>query len=109
MKVAIVGSRNLTISNLKDYLPPETSTIISGGAKGIDTCAKNYALENNIDYIEFKPNYSLYKKAAPLKRNEQIVENADMVLAFWDGISKGTKYTMDFANKLGIKVIFVCM
>ena len=43
MKVAVIGSRGLTVENLKDYLPKETTEIVSGGAKGIDTGAKNYA------------------------------------------------------------------
>ena len=46
MKVAVIGSRGLTISNLGDYLPCDTTEIISGGAKGVDTCARDYALSN---------------------------------------------------------------
>lgn len=46
MKIAIIGSRNLTVKNLEKYLPPYTTEIVSGGAKGIDTCAKEYAIKN---------------------------------------------------------------
>jgi len=56
MKCAIVGSRNLLIDNLQPYLPGSTTEIFSGGAIGIDTCAKKYALSNNIKYTEFLPN-----------------------------------------------------
>ena len=67
MIVAVVGSRTLKVENLKDYLPKNTAEIVSGGAKGIDTCAKKYALENNIKYTEFLPEYEKYGRSAPLK------------------------------------------
>ena len=92
MKVAIIGSRSLVIDNLESYLPGEITEIISGGARGIDTCAKEFAITNKIKYTEFLPEYNKYGKGAPLRRNLQIIEYADYVLAFWDGISHGTKY-----------------
>lgn len=95
MKVAVIGSRGLTIDNLEKYLPPETTEIISGGAKGIDTCAREYAISHNIKLTEFLPEYEKYGKSAPLKRNITIIENADIVLAFWDGISNGTKFVIE--------------
>lgn len=51
MKVAVIGSRGLTVSNLGDYLPCDTTEIISGGAKGVDTCARDI-LNDVIDIIE---------------------------------------------------------
>lgn len=45
MKIAIVGSRNINVDNIEKYLPENITEIISGGAKGVDTCAKKYALE----------------------------------------------------------------
>lgn len=103
MRVAIIGSRSATNSDyniLKKHIPSNTSEIVSGGAKGIDSLAKKYALENTLMYKEFLPNYedeSLNdKKIAPLIRNKQIVDYADFVLAFWDGVSRGTAYTIDY-------------
>ena len=92
MKVAVIGSRGLTVSNLGDYLPCDTTEIISGGAKGVDTCARDYALSHGIKITEYLPEYKKYGRAAPLKRNITIIQNADLVLAFWDGKSKGTKF-----------------
>ena len=60
MKVAVIGSRGLTISNLGDYLPCDTTEIISGGAKGVDTCARNYALSHGIKITEYLPEYEKY-------------------------------------------------
>ncbi len=94
MKVAVIGSRNLVVNDLGKYLPEETTEIVSGGAKGIDTCAREYALANGLKLTEFLPDYKRYGRGAPLKRNLQIIDCADCVLAFWDGQSKGTKFVI---------------
>ena len=101
MKVAIIGSRKLNVENLQDYLPEGTDEIVSGGARGIDTCARNYALKNDLKLTEFRPEYNKYGRGAPLKRNETIVNYADMVLAFWDGESRGTKFVINYCEKVG--------
>lgn len=62
MKIAIIGSRSLNINNLEEYISKDASEIVSGGAIGIDTSAKNYALSNNIKFTEFLPNYNKYVK-----------------------------------------------
>lgn len=107
MKVAIVGSRELILntSDIKFYLPAAATEIVSGGAKGVDTLAKNFAIENNYKYIEFLPDYEKYGKAAPLRRNDEIIDYADIVLALWDGKSKGTKYVIDKCKKIGKSII----
>lgn len=95
MKVAVIGSRNLEVKNLGKYLPPETTEIVSGGARGIDTCARIYAQENGIKLVEFYPQYDRYGRVAPLYRNIEIIKYSDLVLAFWDGKSRGTKFVID--------------
>lgn len=108
MKVAIIGSRNIIIDNLKKYLPDNIEEIVSGGAKGVDTCARKYATENNIRLVECLPDYRKYGRIAPLKRNLQIIDYADEVIAFWDGSSRGTKYVIDNCNKKNKKItIFI--
>ena len=72
---------------------------MSGGAKGIDSCAVEYAHKNNIKLTEFLPEYSHYGKAAPIVRNKKIVDYADEVIAFWDGKSKGTLSVIKYAEK----------
>ena len=104
MKVAVIGSRGLTVDNLGDYLPEGTDEIVSGGAKGIDTCAAEFAHDNNIKLTEFLPDYKRFGRGAPLKRNITIIEYADTVLAFWDGKSKGTAFVIDSAKKLGKEI-----
>ena len=101
MKLAIIGSRNLTITNLADYIPPETTEIVSGGAMGIDTCAREYARSHGLPLTEFLPDYARYKRGAPLKRNEQIIAYADRVLVFWDGKSRGTLHSINLCRRTG--------
>ena len=53
MKLAIIGSRDLMIYDLEKYVPKGITEIISGGAKGIDHCAKEFAFDIGIKYTEF--------------------------------------------------------
>ena len=104
MRVAVIGSRGLHVENLEDYLPKDTTEIVSGGARGVDTSAREYALKHGLKLTEYLPEYGKYGRGAPLRRNIAIIEHADLVLAFWDGISKGTKYVIDNCKKRNIPV-----
>lgn len=104
MKIAIIGSRNLTVRNLGKYIPSYTTEIVSGGAIGIDTCAKEYALKNKIKLTEFLPDYNKYGKIAPLKRNIEIIKYSDEVIAFWDGNSRGTYFVIENCKKMNKKI-----
>ena len=76
------------------YLPEGVTEIGSGGARGVDTSAREYAHANGIKLTEFLPDYDKYGRRAPIIRNDLIVEYADMVIAFWDGKSRGTQYVI---------------
>ena len=89
MKIAVIGSRNARIDDLLPYLPPECTEIVSGGAKGIDLCAADYARAHGLKLTDFWPEYEKYGRAASIVRNRQIVECADFVIAVWDGHSRG--------------------
>ncbi len=104
MKVAIIGSRNLGVIGLENFLPENVTEIVSGGARGVDTCAREYAQAHNIPLTEFLPDYTRYRRSAPLKRNLEIIAYADLVLAFWDGKSRGTKYVIDNCQKQGVPI-----
>jgi predicted Rossmann fold nucleotide-binding protein DprA/Smf involved in DNA uptake len=99
MKLLIVGSRSITDFDLSPYISPETDTIISGGADGIDTLAEQYADSHRLSKYILRPRYDLYKRSAPLKRNEQMVDMSDAVLVIWDGLSKGTQHTINYAER----------
>ena len=108
MKVAVIGSRGLSVPNLRKYLPEGVTEIVSGGARGVDMSAGENALANGLKLTEFLPEYGKYSGGAPLRRNITIIEHSDLVLAFWDGRSHGTKFVIDNCKKLGIPVrVFV--
>jgi hypothetical protein len=104
MNIAIVGSRSYNdYEKFKDKLKwyidiNKTDYIITGGAIGIDKLAERFAKENNIKIKIFLPEWKEYGKKAGYIRNLEIVQNSDIVIAFWDGESKGTKLTMDIAR-----------
>lgn len=111
MKLAVVGTRTF-----HDYLKAEAilreydgkvSEIISGGAQGADRLAEIYAKEYQIPIRIFKADWKTYGKRAGPMRNKQIVEEADEVVAFWDGTSRGTLSTIEYAREKGIPIQIV--
>ena len=116
MNIAIIGSRDFTDYRcLKETLDSHFSFnikdvdyIVSGGAKGADTLAERYAREHNIPIKIYPAQWKTFGKSAGYRRNIEIIENSDIVFAFWDGKSKGTKHSIDIANKQN-KILFVYM
>lgn len=101
MKLLIVGSRSIKDFDLSPYVSPSIDTIISGGACGIDRIAEQYADLHRLSKYIMRPRYDLYGRAAPIKRNEQMVDFADAVLVIWDPHSKGAASTLAYAKKRG--------
>ena len=92
-----------------DKLKP--SSIISGGAKGADNLGEHYAYlklhaGENMRLQCFPAQWDKYGKSAGYKRNQQMLDEGkpDLVLIYWDGISKGTKHMLDIAKRAGVKV-----
>lgn len=113
MKVAIVGSRSFDdYFTLKSFVTSHIKVdhmqaIVSGGAKGADKFAEKFAYEFQIPELRiFVPQWLKYGKRAGYLRNKKIVSNADVVIAFWDGESKGTKSTINLAIKMN-KIVHV--
>ncbi len=99
MKLLIIGSRNITNFDLSPYISSDVDTVISGGADGIDSLAEQYADQHRLSKYIIRPRYDLYGRAAPLKRNEIMIDMSDAVLVIWDGKSKGTQYSIKYAKK----------
>lgn len=108
MKVGVVGSRDFTDYTLlcKTLSNYKISLIVSGGARGADTLATKFAEENNIPVKEFIPDWTIGKHAGFL-RNTEIVNESDIIIAFWDGASKGTLDSIKKARKQKKVVIVV--
>lgn len=102
MTYAIIGGRdfndyelvNSTMSQYKDI-----TSIVSGGAKGADSLGAKYAFDNDIKLITHLPDWEQYGRGAGFVRNKLIIDDADVVIAFWDGKSKGTKNSIDTTKK----------
>lgn len=99
MKLLIIGSRSITNFDLSAYISSDVDTVISGGANGIDSLAEKYADDYRISKYILRPRYDLYGRAAPLRRNEEMINICDAVLIIWDGHSKGTQYSIKYAKK----------
>lgn len=113
MKVIIAGSRNINNIELIKKAVVEAqihtqniSEIVSGGARGVDLMGEYYAKEHNIKVVKFPADWDTYGKSAGYRRNYEMGVYSDMLLAVWDGKSKGTKHMIDIMNKLN-KAIFV--
>lgn len=109
-KVAVVGSRTFDDKNRLYRILTKNrdriKLIISGGAKGADSLAVEWAKDYGMPYLVFPalwhdPDTGEHNKGAGFKRNVDIVRQADMVLAFWDGESRGTKHTIEMSEQLG--------
>lgn len=105
MKLAVIGSRSITSYPLEEVIPADTEEIISGGARGIDTLAREYAQAHGIPCTEIRPDYARYGKGGPLRRNLEIIEKADLVIALWDGKSTGTAHTIRKCREIGKPVV----
>ncbi len=107
VKILITGSRKVTdvsliFSKLKQEVK-EGDVIIHGGAKGVDSIAHAFCNENNISVVIVKPVYPS-KKEYYLHRNAEMIGMCDRVIAFWDGKSRGTDFTIRYARARNLDV-----
>lgn len=104
MRIAVVGSRKWTdlarVRKLVMELPKGT-VIISGGAQGVDQAAEKAARAAGLTSHVITPDYPTFGRVAPLHRNRKIIEAAEHVVAFWDGLSGGTANALAWAATLG--------
>lgn len=126
MRIGIVGSRSfhnyesfcVTMKEVESQF--KISCVVSGGAVGADKLASVYAYNHNIPILEIVPDWQdmsepcirkvnrrgePYNALAGIKRNTQIVEQSDVIVAFWDLTSKGTRDTLKKARDAGKEVI----
>ena len=113
MKLIIAGTRTFTnyqkLKQICDYFLQDQDTIeiVSGACRGADKLGEQYAKERGYKLTQFHADWNKYGKAAGPKRNQQMANYADALIAFWDGKSKGTLNMIEFANqnKLSVTVI----
>ena len=116
MRIIIAGSRNYT--NLDEFmlamgeimvqhhdLFTGNIEVVSGGARGVDSMGEYWANLLSYKIIQFIPSWERFGRAAGHIRNAEMAEYADVLIAFWDGVSKGTESMINLARKKGLKVI----
>lgn len=81
--------------------------IVCGKARGADTLGEEYAKLRSLDIAYYPANWDHDGKSAGFKRNVEMAKNADALVAFWDGKSRGTKHMIETGKKRGLKVRIV--
>ena len=107
-RIIIAGGRdfndyNLLKEKVNNLISEKRKThqiyIVSGKARGADSLGEKYANENGLNIMEFPADWDKHGKSAGYKRNLEMAENADALIAFWDGESRGTKHMIDIAKE----------
>jgi hypothetical protein len=112
MKIIIAGSRSFTdyeelvlvCDHLLSNLDQEDIEIVSGCASGADRLGEEYAKDNDYRLTKFPADWEKYGRSAGYLRNRQMAEYADMLIAFWDTNSSGTKNMIQEARMNNLKI-----
>lgn len=108
IRVIIAGGREFSDHELLyrecDKLVPADSIILSGGARGADRIGETWARERGLVVERYLAEWDRFGKSAGYIRNREMAAAGDMLIAFHDGISKGTKHMIDLANAAGLQV-----
>jgi hypothetical protein len=109
-RLAVIGSRSFNDYKVAKAVLDDChknvgiTSIVSGGAKGADSLGARWAHENEIELILYLPDWERFGKSAGFRRNSEIINDSDAVIAFWDGESKGTADSINKANEKGLDV-----
>lgn len=110
MRTIIAGSRGiydyaLLCTILEEDVHWPITEVVCGGARGVDTMGRSWAIEHGVPVKEFPADWKLYGKRAGYIRNKEMAKYAEALVALWDGKSKGTKHMIDTANQLGLRSV----
>ncbi len=108
-RVAIVGSRDFSdLGAVRDFVRslPADTTVVSGGARGVDSAAETAASSRGLPVKSFPADWNRFGRSAGIRRNADIVRNSDVVVAFHQGGSRGTQNSIDLARGMG-KPVFI--
>lgn len=113
-RVIIAGGRDFNdYQRLKDYMDwalqniEKEIIVVSGGARGADLLGEQYANERGYSVDLHPADWEKHGKGAGFIRNREMAENADALVAFWDGKSRGTEHMINFAKTHGLNVRIV--
>ena len=120
LRIIIAGSRDFNDYELlkksaieiitKKTILPDLTRIVSGCARGADTLGERFAKEFGLEVKKFPADWNGLGKRAGYVRNAEMAkfavedDNDGMLIAFWDGKSRGTKHMIDLAKRYGLEV-----
>ena len=108
MRTIIAGSRDFhslpVLIEAIDSCGFEVSEVVSGRARGADRIGEEWALRNDIPIIYHPANWDKFGRSAGYIRNSEMAEDAEALIAIWDGRSHGTKNMIEVARKKGLEV-----
>ena len=113
MKVIIAGTRDFNdYALLRDVCNEELAglsdiEIVSGTARGADRLGEQYANEHGYPVKQFPADWDNLGKRAGYVRNEQMAKYGDMLIAFWNNESRGTKHMIDLAKRENLLVVVI--
>ena len=107
MRIVVSGSRTINdVKAIERELAREFAVkdiVVTGGCRGVDQIAYDYARRMFCDTEVHEADWTKHGKAAGPIRNAEMMQDADLLIAFWDGISRGTRNAIDEARKLGVE------
>ena len=108
MKYIVAGGRDFDdkaqMKRALDTLLCLGDVIVSGKAKGADTLGESYAGWRKLQVDSHPADWNKHGKSAGVIRNQQMAQEANGLIAFWDGKSKGTKHMIEAATRCGLEV-----
>jgi len=114
MKVVICGGRDfdddkIMLEGILKFVIEHGGIhqVISGAARGADKMGEAWAKSYNLPISSHPADWDTHGKSAGYRRNKEMIDIADACIAYWDGVSKGTKHTIDLAEKKGIPLLVV--
>ncbi len=101
-KILITGSRSFnSLAKMKEIIAENIglsgNIVIHGGATGVDSYAEAVCNQFSISTIVIEP-VRKDIKSYYLHRNAEMIGMADEVIAIWDGVSRGTEFTIEYAK-----------
>jgi hypothetical protein len=108
MRVIIAGSRGIDDIRIIDRAVKRSgfspTVVISGGANGVDKTGEMWASGHGIPVERFKADWNRWPVTAGFVRNNKMAENAEALVAVWDGNSRGTAHMIKVARERGLEV-----
>jgi hypothetical protein len=111
MKLIIAGSRTFADYQLlcQTLAPerPHITQVLTGGARGADQLGYRWAWKHAIRHQLFRAEWERFGKSAGVRRNAQMAQDGDVLIAFWDGQSPGTRHMISYMQQLGKPVVVI--